>query len=202
MRSPTARAREDFRRKLYGKEVIDAGCPEIPQSAVADSHPQNVHPRSILDQLDLAIILSETALSAPDRNTARRNMVLAKQVLDGAERSVLNCKADVEIETRLDRIQLLLRRYKEAYGQREDKRIITCPSINHDPETEIETLPKDEPIEAARELLTAKDLSRHTAEVLNCRPDLEKQVRSEHTPWHSLLLGLLDKSAAWLMSRV
>ncbi|HEX5423710.1 MAG TPA: hypothetical protein VFW94_09190, partial [Candidatus Acidoferrales bacterium] len=82
-------------------------------------------------------------------------MVLARQVLDGVGRAVLNYKGSAEIEIRLDRIRSLLRQYNKPSGLG-DKSIDAFPSCNHDPERDVETLPKDEPIEAMREPLVAK----------------------------------------------
>lgn len=167
---------------------------------MANSNLQNVQSGSVLAQLDLAITLSETALSAPDRNSARRSMVLARQVLDGVERSVLNCKGGAEIDIRLDRMQLLLRQYNDSYGQRENKRIDVYPPRNHYPEANVETLPTDE-IHTARELLTAR-VRCDTPEALNCRPDPRKQARSAQASWPSLFLGILNKSSAWLKGSI
>lgn len=168
---------------------------------MANSNLQNVQSGTVLAQLDLAITLSETALSAPDRNSARRSMVLARQVLDGVGRAVLNRKGGAEIDIRLDRIQSLLRQYNKPSGLG-DKSIDAFPYCNHDPERDVETLPKDEPIEAMREPLVAKDVCRDTPEALNCRPDPRKQARSAQASWHSLLLGLLNKSSVWWKSSI
>lgn len=163
------------------------------------SQPQSSQSNSVLAQLDLAITLSETALSAPDRNSARRSMVLARQVLDGVEHSVLNCERNAEIEIRLDRIQSLLRQYNGSSGLPENKSMDAYPCGNHEPERHVETLPKDEPIDV-REPLAAKDARGDTAEALNYRPDPKTRAQREQASWRSLLLGILNKSWAWLMS--
>lgn len=166
---------------------------------MATSQPQNFQTNSVLAQLDLAITLSEAALSAPDRNKARRSMVLARQVLDGVGESVLSCERNPEIEIRLDRIQSLLRQYNGSSWLQENNRIDVVPRCNHAPERDVEALPKDEPIDV-RELLTVKDVRGDTADALNRRPEPRARARREQASWPSLLLGILKKSWTWLMS--
>ena len=201
-------ALEDFRRRLYSKHVMDTGHQDIEESGMATApHPQNVQSSSIMAQLDLAITFSETALSAADRDSARRSMVFARQLLDGVEGSLdegsLDCRAGAEIESRLDWLRLLLRQCNEAHRQREDKAIDTCPPSNGAaPEPGIERLPKDEPTEAVREVPAAEDVRRDPTESLNCHSyAMQQQALSEQTAWRSLI-GLFDKFSAWLMTGV
>jgi len=62
-------------------------------------------PDYIVGELDLAITFSETALAAPDSVSARRNMVLARQLLDSIEgpRGRRSLERNTEVLSRLDR---------------------------------------------------------------------------------------------------
>lgn len=78
------------------------------------------YPDRIVGELDLAITFSEIALAAADRGSARRNMVLARQLLDSIEdslgRSSLETKP--EVQSRLDRVESLSRQYADAQPER------------------------------------------------------------------------------------
>jgi hypothetical protein len=199
----------DFRRRLYSKHVMDTGHQDIEESGVATApHPQNVQSGSIVAQLDLAITFSETALSASDRESARRSMAFVSQLLDGVERSLdeglLDCSASAEIESRLDWLRLLFRGHKEANWQQEDKAIDTCPlSKGAAGEPGVERLTEDEPMVAAPEVLASEDVRRDPTESLNCRSHtMQPPPLRERTAWQSLRIRVLDKFSAWLMTRV
>src|SRR5215469_13304076 len=70
----------------------------------------------IVGELDLAITFSEIALATADRGGARRNMVLARQLLDSIEDSLggISLETKAEVQSRLDRVKLLLRQYADA----------------------------------------------------------------------------------------
>lgn len=181
-------------------DIQECGVPSVP-------HAQNVPSSSILSQLDVAITFAETALSAPDGQSARRSIVFARQLLDGVERSLddrpLECRASPEIESRLDWLRVLLRECNEGHRQLQDKAIDTHPRCDGlAPEPDVETLPEHKPTETARELPTEGDVRRDLAEVLNCHlVATEPQALCEQIAWRSLLLGLLNDFSAWLIRR-
>jgi hypothetical protein len=120
--------------------------------------------RGVLGELDLAITFSELALTASDRHTARRNMVISRQALDSVQHSLranaVEGKTKAEIDSRLDRLRLLFQQYSDAQTERAGQTIETHrPCDDASSESGIEkvalpTPPKDEPTNAARQLPT------------------------------------------------
>ena len=89
----------DFRRSLYGEDLMAGGVRMLGDAASSALNSPQTHADYIVGELDLAITFLEIALAATDRDSARRNMVLARQLLDSIEGSLrrksLETKAEV-----------------------------------------------------------------------------------------------------------
>ena len=126
-----------------------------------DLGPQNTA-RGILGELDLAITFSELALTASDRHTARRNMVISRQALDSVQHflnaNAVEDKTKAEIDSRFDRLRLLFQRYSDAQTERASEAIETHqPGNGASPESGVKNvalpaLAKDEPTHPAQQL--------------------------------------------------
>ena len=113
---------------------------------------QTAQPDYILGGLDLAIAFSEIALAAADRVSARRNMVLARQLLDSIEGSLrtrsLGTKA--EVQSRLDRVRLLIRQYTHSQSERRGDQRCPDEALESSVETvAIRAVPVDQSTHAA-----------------------------------------------------
>jgi hypothetical protein len=168
-------------------------------------------------------------VSASDRDSARRNMVFATQVLEGVkcvlDGRLLECGTRAEIESRVHRLGLLFRQYSDAQTERRGEAIDTFRACNGASTSDVlPTLLKDEPIRAAREVpipqwtLQDKDARSDTPKAVN-GPTLNGcGLRSRPRQPLSLTFGfvrfirwreigtraglLLDKFSTWLMTRV
>lgn len=140
------------------------GVRNFSQSGIMpDLGPQNTA-QGILAELDLAITFSELALTASDRHTARRNMVISRQALDSVQHflnaNAVEDKTKAEIDSRFDRLRLLFQRYSDAQTERAGEPIETHrPGNGASPESGVEkvalpALAKDEPTPTARQLPT------------------------------------------------
>src|SRR5215470_13711462 len=113
---------------------------------------QTAHPDYIVGGLDLAITFSEIALAAPDSVSARRNMVLARQLLDSIEGTLGRSSPETraEVESRLDRVRLLIRQYTHSQSERRGDQ--PCPDAALESSVEtvaIRAVPVDQPTHAA-----------------------------------------------------
>jgi hypothetical protein len=188
--------------------------------------------RGVLGELDLAITFSELALTASDRHTARRYMVISRQVLDSVQH-LLNAnsvedKTKTEIDSRFDRLRLLFQQYSDAQTERAGETIETHrPGNGVSPESAVEkvalpALPEDEPSARQRPAAiwtpgdegTRRDYFKTVTGPRPigygspwCPPSRSRQSRA--VGWMRLLRHintqarvLLDKFSAWLMTRV
>ena len=132
--------------------------------SMPDLDPQKTA-RGVLGELDLAITFSELALTASDRHTARRNMVISRQVLDSVQHFLntnsVEDKTKAQIDSRFDRLRLLFQQYSDAQTERAGETIETHrPGNGVSPESGVEkvallALPEDEPTQPARQLPAA-----------------------------------------------
>ena len=119
----------DFRRRLYGDDLMAGGVRMLGDAASSALNLKQTHADYIVGELDLVITFLEMALAAADKDSARRNMVLARQLLDSIEGSLgrrsLDLETKVEVQSRLDRVSLLIRQCANSQSERRgDQR---CP---------------------------------------------------------------------------
>ena len=117
----------------------DAACPAPDFQQTRTDH--------IVGELDLAISFLEIALAAADRDSARRNVVLARQLLDSIEGSLGKGSLEAGVQSRLDRAKLLFRQYAEAQSERH------CLDATLESSVEavaIQAAPVDQPTQASR----------------------------------------------------
>ena len=144
----------DFRRGYTQKDLMASGVQMLDGASSPALNSPQTHSDYIVGELDLAITFLEIALASADRDSARRNVVLARQLLDSIEGSLgrTSLEMKVEVQIRLDRVKLLCRQYANTQSERRgDQR---CPDEALESSVEavaIQAVPADQPAHAARQ---------------------------------------------------
>lgn len=142
----------DFRPGLHGEDLMTGGARMLGDTASSALNSSRTHPDYIVGELDLVITFLEIALAAANKDSARRNMVLARELLDSIEGSLgrKSLETEVEVQVRLNRIRLLCHQYADTQSDRRgDQR---CP--DEAPKSSLEAVaihvvPADQPARAA-----------------------------------------------------